>query len=457
MDASTVLTGQQRGCLTRIRDREEAAFRARIPKSLALGSKARTTMPGGVPTPWMAGYYRTPPLWVAHGSGATSTDVDGHRYLDFNVCDMSAILGYAHPRVTQVIGEQAARGVQMFLPAEPALAVCEQLRLRFGLPMWQFTLSASSANAEALRIARVATGRQGVLVFGGKYHGMLDETLWSDDGTGLVPEELGVGTVAPAGLAEVDFNDLEAAERVLRQGRTAAVLIEGVLTNCGTVLPEAGFLPGLREACTRSGTLLVMDETHTQFDLFGGAVSRYGMTPDIVTGGKGIGGGIPIGAYGMTTELAGLVESNCADETGNVAGIALGGTLFANVLSLACAEVVLTELMRPADYDRMAGLGGRLADGIEAAAWERGLDWRAHRFGARTGYCLGPELPRTAREAHASLDPLFTDTRRMYFANRGVWDAISSSGPHPGFSHQASDIDEYLGILGDFLDEMCAR
>jgi glutamate-1-semialdehyde 2,1-aminomutase len=456
MDASTVLTGQQRGCLTRIREREEAAFRARIPRSLALGSKARTTMPGGVPTPWMAGYYRTPPLWVAHGSGATFTDVDGHRYLDFNVCDMSAILGYAHPRVTQVIGEQAARGVQMFLPAEPALAVCEQLRLRFGLPMWQFTLSASSANAEALRIARVATGRQGVLVFGGKYHGMLDETLWSDDGTGLVPEELGVGTVAPPGLAEVDFNDLEAAERVLRQGRTAAVLIEGVLTNCGTVLPEAGFLPGLREACTRSGTLLVMDETHTQFDLFGGAVSRYGMAPDIVTGGKGIGGGIPIGAYGMTTELAGLVESNCADETGNVAGIALGGTLFANVLSLACAEVVLTELMRPADYDRMTGLGGRLADGIEAAAWERGLDWRAHRFGARTGYCLRPELPRTAREAHASLDALFTDTRRMYFANRGVWDAISSSGPHPGFSHQGSDIDEYLAILGDFLDEMCA-
>jgi glutamate-1-semialdehyde 2,1-aminomutase len=345
----------------------------------------------------------------------------------------------------------------MFLPAEPALAVCEQLRLRFGLPMWQFTLSASSANTEALRIARVATGRQGVLLFGGKYHGMLDETLWSDDGTGLVPEELGVGPVAPPDLAEVDFNDLEAAERVLRQGRTAAVLVEGVLTNCGTVLPEAGFLPGLREACTRSGTLLVMDETHTQFDLFGGAVSRYGMTPDIVTGGKGIGGGIPIGAYGMTTELAGLVESNCADETGTVAGIALGGTLFANVLSLACAEVVLTELMRPADYDRMAGLGGRLADGIEAAAWERGLDWRAHRFGARTGYCLRPELPRTAREAHASLDPLFTDTRRMYFANRGVWDAISSAGPHPGFSHQAGDIDEYLGILGDFLDEMCAR
>jgi len=188
MDTSTGLTERQRDRLTAIRQREDAAFRARVPKSLALGSKARTTMPSGVPMAWMAGYYRTPPLWVSHGRGATFTDVDGNSYLDFNVCDMSAVLGYAHPRLTQVIGEQAARGVQMFLPVESALAVCDQLRMRFGLPMWQFTLSASTANLEAIRIARVATGRQGVLLFGGKYHGHLDETLWSDEGAGPVPE-----------------------------------------------------------------------------------------------------------------------------------------------------------------------------------------------------------------------------------------------------------------------------
>jgi len=457
MDTSTGLTERQRDRLTAIRQREDAAFRARVPKSLALGSKARTTMPSGVPMAWMAGYYRTPPLWVSHGRGATFTDVDGNSYLDFNVCDMSAVLGYAHPRLTQVIGEQAARGVQMFLPVESALAVCDQLRMRFGLPMWQFTLSASTANLEAIRIARLATGRQGVLLFGGKYHGHLDETLWNDEGEGPVPESLGVGAVAPLDLAVVDFNDLDAAERVLRHGRTAAVLIEGVLTNCGTVLPDAGFLPGLRDACTRTGTLLVMDETHTQFDLYGGAVSHYSMTPDMVTGGKGIAGGIPIGAYGMTSELASLLESNLEDESGSVPGIALGGTLFGNALSLACAEVVLTELMTPAEYDRIAGLGGRLADGIEAAAWERGLSWRAHRFGARTGYCLLPELPRTAHEAHVSLDQLFTDTRRVFFANRGVWDAISSSGPHAGFAHETADIDSYLGVLNDFLDEMCSR
>jgi glutamate-1-semialdehyde 2,1-aminomutase len=457
MGISAGLTEQQRDCLTRIRQREDTAFRARVPGSLALGSKARESMPSGVPMAWMAGLFRTPPLWVSHGRGATFTDVDGHRYLDFNICDMSAVLGYAHPRLTQVIGEQAARGVQMFLPAESALAVCEQLRLRFGLPKWQFTLSASSANVEVLRIARVATGRPGLLLFGGKYHGHLDATLWAGEGTGLVPESLGVGAVAPPDLAVVDFNDLDAVERVLRLGQTAAVLTEGVLTNCGTVLPDPGFLPGLRDACTRHGTLLVMDETHTQFDLYGGAVSCYGMTPDMVTGGKGIAGGIPIGAYGMTSELASLLELNLEDDAGNVPGIALGGTLFANALSLACAEVVLTELMTPAEHDRIAGLGGRLADGIEAAAQERGLGWRAHRFGARTGYCLLPELPHTANEAHASLDPLFSDTRRVFFANRGVWDAISTSGPHAGFAHQAADVDVYLGILDDFLNEMCPR
>jgi glutamate-1-semialdehyde 2,1-aminomutase len=456
MDATAGLTQGHRDNLQRIRQREDAEFRSRVPKSLALGSKARQVMPAGVPMAWMAGFYRTPPLWVAGGSGANFTDADGNRYIDFNVCDMSSILGYAHPRLTEAISAQAARGVQLFLPSESAMGVCEQLRLRFGLPQWQFTTSASTANAEALRVARVATGRQGVLMFAGKYHGQLDETLWSSDGARLVPEELGVGATPPADQAIVDYNDLEAAERVLRHGRTAAVLIEGVLTNCGTVLPEPGFLGGLREACRRHGALFIMDETHTQFDLYGGAVAHYAVTPDIVTGGKGIAGGIPIGVYGMTGEIGALVGSNVADELGNVEGIALGGTLFGNALSLACAEVVLTELMRPADYDRMVALGGRLADGIESAARARGLDWRAHRFGARTGYCLRPELPRTAREAHISLDPLFTDTRRVFFANRGVWDAISSSGPHPGFAHEDRDVDAYLGVLDNFLDEMCS-
>jgi glutamate-1-semialdehyde 2,1-aminomutase len=460
MAAVPGLTSAQRRTLDRIRQREDDAFRARVPTSLALTDRARAHMPNGVPTPWMAGFYRTPTLWVAHGSGPSFTDVDGNTYLDFNVGDMSTVLGYANPRLTEVVAAQAARGVQLFLPSESALAVCEQLKLRFGLPQWQFTLSASTANAEALRIARVATGRQGVLLFAGKYHGQLQETLWAgsdaDAGSaGPVPEGTGLGP-PPPDLDIVEFNDLDAAERVLGRRRCAAVLIEGVLTNCGTVLPDPGFLPGLREACTRHGTLLVMDETHTQFDRYGGAVTYYHVTPDMVTGGKGIAGGLPIGAYGLTDELAELVTSQLGDELGETVGIALGGTLFANALSIAGAEVVLTELMTPDEHERIARLGARLADGIEAAAKKHELPWRAHRFGARSGYCLRSELPRNAREAHAGLDPQFIDTRRVYFANRGIWDAISSSGPHAGFAHGTADVDTYLAVLDAFLDEMCA-
>ncbi|WP_052435005.1 aminotransferase class III-fold pyridoxal phosphate-dependent enzyme [Streptacidiphilus melanogenes] len=460
MAAAPGLTEAHRRALERIRQREDAAFRARVPASAALTERGRAWMPGGVPTPWMAGFYRTPTLWVAHGSGSSFTDVDGNSYLDFNVGDMSTVLGYAHPRLTEVVAAQAARGVQLFLPSESALAVCEQLRLRFGLPKWQFTLSASTANTEALRIARVATGRQGVLLFAGKYHGQLGETLWAEAGTDSdtrapVPEGTGLGA-PPPDLDIVEFNDLDAAERVLARRRCAAVLVEGVLTNCGTVLPLPGFLPGLREACARHGTLLVMDETHTQFDVYGGAVAHYALSPDMVTGGKGIAGGIPIGAYGMTDELAELVTEQLGDELGQTVGIALGGTLFANALSMACAEVVLTELMTPDEHERIGRLGARLADGIEACAGKHDLAWRAHRFGARSGYCLRTELPRNAHEAHEDLDPLFIDTRRVFFANRGIWDAIASSGPHAGFAHDTADIDAYLAVLDAFLDEMCA-
>jgi glutamate-1-semialdehyde 2,1-aminomutase len=145
MDASTVLTGQQRRCLSRIRQREDDAFRERVPRSLALGSRAAGVMPSGVPMAWMAGFYRTPPVWVSHGKGARFTDVDGNTYLDFNVGDMSTVLGYAHPRLNQVIGEQAARGVQTFLPDESALAVCEQLMLRFRIRTWSPAARASRA------------------------------------------------------------------------------------------------------------------------------------------------------------------------------------------------------------------------------------------------------------------------------------------------------------------------
>ena len=188
MTEMPALTAVQRRRLASMWQRELAVFQSRVPTSLGLDATARDVMPNGVPMAWMAGLYRTPPIWVSHGEGATFTDVDGNDYLDFNICDMSAVLGYAHPALAAMLSQQGQRGVQFFLPVEPALTVCEQLRLRFGLPKWQFTLAATSANVEALRVARLATGRPGVLLFAGKYHGHLDDTLWVQEGDELVPE-----------------------------------------------------------------------------------------------------------------------------------------------------------------------------------------------------------------------------------------------------------------------------
>jgi glutamate-1-semialdehyde 2,1-aminomutase len=455
MAATSVLTAEHIRRLERIRQREDAAFRSRVTTSLGLDLKAREIMPHGVPMAWMAGLYRTPPLWVSHGSGATFSDVDGNDYLDFNICDMSAVLGYAHPRLATVISEQALRGVQFFLPVEPAFAVCEQLRLRFGLPKWQFTLAATSANVEALRIARLATGRAGVLLFGGKYHGHLDDTLWTQHQGDVVPEALGIGPAPPSDLTVVDFNDLDAVARVLSRRRTAACSPKGCSrTVCRAARPRlpdrtSGSMCQLRHSAgdRRDPYAVRRVRRHGEalWPLARDGHRRQGHRrrhPDRCLRHDRRAG------RARGRQHRGRHPARARD--------ALGGTLFANALSLTCVAFVLTELMTPAEHDRIAALGGRLADGLDSAFRTRGLEWCAQRFGARTGYCLTAEPPRNAREAHASLDPWFVDTRRVFFANRGVWDAILTSGPHIGFAHDESHVDRYLQVLGEFLDEMCA-
>lgn len=448
-----VLTEHQRQVLAALYAQESAAFAERTPQSRALSERAARRMPRAVPMGWMAGLYRHPPVWVAEAAGHEFVDVDGHRYLDFNLGDMSTVAGFTHPVLSAVIARQSAIGVQYLLPTRDAVTVCEELHRRFRMPFWQFTLSASTANQEVIRLARLATGRTGLLMFDGKYHGHLIETLWSDDGGTLVPELL-TGTPVPEETRIVAFNDVEAVQRALATEKFALVLGEPALTNCGTVLPEPGFWAAVRRACDASGTLLALDETHTQFDTFGGLTHDLEVSPDIVSGGKGIAGGIPIGAYGMSDRLAGVMTTHPEDDVSDEPGLATGGTLFANALSMACAAGMLTEVFDEVGYQRGADLGTRLSDGLDAAFVEYRLPWRASRLGMRSGYCLGTEWPRNAAEAHERSDYLFADTRKVFFANRGIWDSIASAGPHVGFQHTSADIDRYLDVADEFLGQL---
>jgi glutamate-1-semialdehyde 2,1-aminomutase len=440
-----------------LKEREDARFAAGRPRSLELRAQARALMPHGVPMSWMASLWDHPPIFVAEGRGAAFTDVDGNSYLDFHIADTSAFCGHAPEPVTRAVAEQAARGAQFQLPTEDALWVAAELARRWSLPRWQFTLSATAANLEAIRLARLATGRDTVLMFDGKYHGHGDDTLVILEGDRGVPEYFGLPAHASKLARIVQFNDLDGLARALEPGDVACVLAEPAMTNLTVVLPDAGFHEELRRLTHESGTLLVLDETHTLVCGPGGLVERWGLEPDLVTIGKSIGGGVPVGAYGMTDELAERFEAHETNlpATGDfVPELATGGTLFANPLSMAACRAALGEVLTDDAYERTALLGARLADGIESAAGAAGLDWTAHRLYAKSGYWFGPELPRNALEARAGDDLDLRACLRVALANRGIWDGGSWLGPAVSVAMDEAGVDRYVETLGEVLLEL---
>ena len=414
--------------------------------------RAKASMPNGVPVSWMASLYEHPPIVVGRGSGGSFTDVDGNFYLDFNLADTSMFTGYGVQPVVRAVSERMAAGSQFLSPTEDAEEVSLELGRRFGLPLWQFTLSSTQANTEAIRVARAFTGRRAVLMFDGKYHGHADELLGMIEAGQVVPEGLGVPGDAVRHVRLVQFNDLEAVERELARGDVACVLAEAAITNTGVIQPTEGFHAGLRRLTTQCEALLVIDETHTLVAGPGGLTARWGLQPDVLVVGKSIAGGVPLGGYGMTEEVARVLEhrpgASYAEE------IATGGTLFGNALSMAAARVTLTEVLTEGAYEHAAALGQKLADGIEAISSAKGMDWRAHRLFNRSGYTHGPSLPTNAIEARASFDIELYELQRLYMANNGIWEAISSAGPACGTQTSSSDVDQYLHVLDAFIQDL---
>ena len=440
--------------------RESEVFASRTVQSRKLLSIGRGVMPDGVPMAWMAGLYRHQPMFVSHGSGSQFHDVDGNSYIDFNLSDLSNTIGHGENAVTRRVSAQALRGMQFLLPGEDAIAVSQMLRDRVGLPMWQYTLSASAANAEVIRIARAYTGRQRVVIFEGKYHGHIEVTMAEGGAPGsnapATPGGMGVSAKATADTVNVQFNDLPALARALQDRDVALVLTEPALTNCSLVLPEPGYLQEAYRLTKEAGALLALDETHTWQFAYGGLVRELGLSADVVTLGKGLGSGMPLGAYGMTAELGRFLEENRDVDVADTRGLAIGGTTYGSAITLAAARAVLEEVLTEDGYRRAVALGGLLADGIDAIIARYNLPWRAFRYGPRSGFCLGERLPQNVDEAAPSLDRGFSDARRVFMANRGIWEAIASADPQTSFVHTAADIDRYLEVAEEFIAEMTA-
>ncbi|MTV37481.1 aspartate aminotransferase family protein [Duganella radicis] len=433
---------------------ERASYIARNPESARLAQEAGRHLLFGVPMHWMSDWSTPFPLTVREASGARFRDADGHAYVDFCLGDTGAMFGHAPQPVAQAIARQSARGYTAMLPSEDAGPVAAELARRFGLPCWQFALSASDANRFVLRWLRAATGRSKVLVFNGCYHGTVDDVFV--DLVGGVPAQrdslLGQVHKLTDHTVVVEFNDLTALEAALAAGDIACVLAEPVMTNVGMVLPQPGFWEAAQQLIRQHGALLVIDETHTISSGPGGYARAHGMQPDALVIGKPISGGIPCAVYGFTEEVARRVEHAKRSAPPGHSGI--GTTLSANMFAMAAMRANLEEVMTGEAYQHMFTLAAQLAEGLRDIIARHQLPWCVTQIGARTEFQFTPTAPRNGTEAQAAMDSGLEQAIHLYLLNRGllITPFHNMLLVCPGTSE--CDVNRLLQVFGECLLEL---
>jgi len=441
--------------VTELTGRELDRFAASHPRSGELRDAAEGALLSGVPMNWMTRWPGAFPVVFEHAEGASLTDVDGNSYVDFCLGDTGAMAGHSPAPTVAAASARMAHGITTMLPSEDAGPLGEEMSRRFGLRHWQFSLTATDANRFALRLCREITERPKILVFNHCYHGSVDETVATLDADGGAAPRVGnIGPPVPITETTrvVEWNDAEALERELAHGDVACVLAEPALTNIGIVLAEDGFHAKLRELTRAAGTLLIIDETHTLCCGPGGYTGAEGLEPDLMTIGKAIAGGVPIGAYGMTDEVAERVLSKTIWDAADVGGV--GGTLAGNALSLAAARATLAEVLTDEAFARMIALGERFAAGCDEVIAEFDLPWTATRLGCRVEYMFSPTPPRNGGEAAAAFDTPLDALLHLYMLNRGVlmtpFHMMALMSP----ATRESDVDAHTAALREFATEL---
>ena len=417
MSASVVTIDRRK--LSALMREETERFTQIHPRSRALDGETMSLV-AGVPMPWMRRWPGPFPLVVEKAQGARFTDADGIEYVDLCLGDTGAMTGHANAAINAAISAQLARGATTMLPTEDAAWVAQGLAQRFGLPKWQFALSATDANRFLLRFARALTGKPRILVHDWCYHGTVDETLVIADANGETisrPGAIGPQVDPAVTTRTVPFNDLEALDRALAKGDIACFLMEPALTNIGIVLPDPGYHEGVREITRHHGVLLIADETHTICAGPGGCTREWKLQPDMFVIGKTIGGGIPVAAYGMSEEVAAKVEEMQNDEGIDVSGV--GGTLAGNALSMAAVRATLTHALLPGQFEKTIRLAERWTEGVRGAYEKRGLSWSVQRLGCRAEYWFCPPLKNGAQAA-AAMDHDLDAFMHLWAINRGV-------------------------------------
>lgn len=436
---------------------ERQRFIAAHPRSRALFERAQKSLLAGVPMHWMVRWAGDFPVFVHSGQGAHFTDVDGHDYVDLCLGDTGAMTGHAPAPTVAALTAQLQRGLTFMLPNEDAVWVGEELARRFGLPYWQIAMTATDANRFVLRLARQITQRPKVLIFNWCYHGTVDETFITLHGDGHTqPRSGNLGPPVDPALTTrvVEFNDLPALEAALAPGDVACVLAEPAMTNIGIVLPDPGYHAALREITRRTGTLLVIDETHTICAGPGGYTQAYGLEPDFFVIGKPIAGGMPAAAYGLSAEVAARVQANIAPDESDTGGI--GGTLTGNALALAAIRATLEHVLTAEAYTHTIPLAERFTAGVQEVIDEFELPWIVKRLGCRAEYWFRPQPPHNGAEAAAAIDGDLDRYMHLCALNRGVLMTPFHNMALIAPQTTAADIDRHTAVFRESVQAVLA-
>ena len=411
-------------------------------------ARARELFPGGVNSPVRAfSGVGGEPFVVARGAGARIWDADDNEYIDYVLSWGPLVLGHAAPVVLDALREAMASGTSFGIPTGLEITLAELVQQRMPhVEMMRFVSSGTEATMSALRLARAATGRDLLLKFDGCYHGHGDSFLVRA-GSGVatlgLPNSPGVPDALAALTLTAPFNDVAATEAIMRQhgDRIAAIFVEPIVGNAGFIAPDAAFLPALRRLATEHGTLLVFDEVMTGFRVApGGAAERFGITPDLTTLGKVIGGGLPVAAYGGRRDLMELVAPS--------GPMYQAGTLSGNPLAMAAGIATLTALT-PEVHTSIAGRTRALVEGLRHIAARRGVPFTADSAGSMFGFFFRAEPVRSYPDARAADVELF---RRFFHAalDRGVY--LAPSAFEAGFVSSAHGDDE-IALTLERLDD----
>jgi glutamate-1-semialdehyde 2,1-aminomutase len=439
-------------------ERERATLAARTPRSRELAERANAHMIGGVPMQWMQIWAGQHALFFERAKGNRITDVDGNELLDFCLGDTGAMAGHSPAATVAAVRRRLDElgGVTTMLPTEDAIWVADELARRFGMDKWTFALTATDANRWVLRTARQLTGRPKVLIMSYCYHGSVDETIIAlEDGVPTSkPGNVGPQVDPALTTRVVEFNDLAMLERELAHGDVSCVLAEPALTNMGIVLPDPGYWEAATRLIKAAGALLVIDETHTFSAGPGGCTQAWDLEPDIVTMGKSIAGGVPIGAYGVTAEVDARITADPMGDYVDTGGV--GGTLAGNALSMAAARGTLEHVLTEEAFARMCDLGARMLAGMQDVIDRHALPWVVAGLGARAEFRVCADMPRNGTESHDAHDADVEEWLHLVTLNNGILVTPFHNMCLVCPDTTAADVDRLLAVLDAAAEELRA-